>query len=90
MKYSRYERVLGIEYAETGENAPSISVKGQGSSAEEIVRIATRYGIPVIEQPQLTEALFRLPLDTSIPVKWFETVAIIFREVQEIFRRSPP
>ena len=73
---------VGLRYDQTQEAAPSISVKGEALRAEEVVKIAERFGVPVIHDDQLAAALQSLDPESEIPEDLFEAVALILHELE--------
>lgn len=57
------------------QHAPRITASGTGLTAEEILRIADEHGIPLQQDPALTEALAQIPLGEEIPPALYVTVA---------------
>ena len=78
----RYRKAVAIEYQEG--DVPRILLQGALGNAEEMVRIATRFGVPVIEDPSLTKALFHLPVETTIPERLYQALGIVMRKVRQI------
>ncbi|MBN8548187.1 MAG: EscU/YscU/HrcU family type III secretion system export apparatus switch protein [Deltaproteobacteria bacterium] len=74
---SRHERAVGIVYGEQCGETPSISISSEKSEADEVVRIARRFGIPVVENASLARSLSPLDLDSQIPPSLFRAVAIV-------------
>jgi type III secretion system FlhB-like substrate exporter len=60
---------------------PCISVKGVGISADEIVSIARKYRVPVIERRSFAAALSQFPYDKPIPRRLLNAVCEILRYV---------
>jgi len=58
-----------------GENAPTVTAKGSGHVAEEILRIAHENSIPLHEDADLAQLLSRLELGDEIPQALYVTVA---------------
>lgn len=57
------------------EHAPRITATGSGLTAEEILRIADEHGVPLQQDPALTEALAQIPLGDEIPPALYVAVA---------------
>ena len=74
---ARYRSAIGLEYDPNERGAPLVGVKGEYLSADEIVKIARRYGVPIIEKPALAKALRPLELEQQIPDELFEAVAAV-------------
>ncbi|MCB0353130.1 MAG: EscU/YscU/HrcU family type III secretion system export apparatus switch protein [Bdellovibrionales bacterium] len=83
MKRGRqYNRAVGLEYRAKDEQAPTVSIKGDAVSADQVVRIARRFGVPVVEEPELARALSLLQEEEEIPEELFEAVAIILHRLR--------
>ena len=79
--HSEIEKVVGLAY-EPGGALPRVIVKGAGEFAERILRDRDWLrGPAVIRDPQLTEQLFRLPIDGQIGAELFQLVAILLTHV---------
>ncbi len=55
--------------------APTITAKGYGYMAEEILRIAREHNIPIKQDEQLTQLLAQVEIDEEIPEALYEAVA---------------
>ena len=73
---------VGISYTPLKADAPTISVKGFLHDAEEIVKIANRFNVPVVSKSHITEALSTLSVDEHIPESLYEAVAVLFKELE--------
>lgn len=82
-KKNQYRSAIGLHYDADGEGAPTVGVRGERLIADEVVRIAKRFGIPVVEKPELVRALAACELEEEIPEELFEAVAILLKEVEE-------
>ncbi len=58
-----------------GDNAPTVTAKGSGEIAEQIIALAKEHGIPLQENAALSELLSRLDLGTEIPPELYLAVA---------------
>ncbi|WPL19773.1 Flagellar biosynthetic protein FlhB [Thiorhodovibrio winogradskyi] len=56
-------------------HTPRITATGTGLTAEEILRVADEHGIPLQQDPALTEALAQIPLGEEIPPALYVAVA---------------
>lgn len=61
---------------------PLVLASGEGQIADQMVRLARRYNVPVIEQNEIAETLVKLPLGSPIPQRFFQAVAAIFRGIR--------
>ena len=81
---AKYKVAVGLDYDAASSSAPGVTVKGTELSADEIVKLAVRYGIPVVERGTLASALALLDLDQEIPPHLYEAVAIILGQIDKI------
>lgn len=71
-----------------GANAPTVTAKGAGQQAEEILRIAREAGVPLCDNGPLVELLSQLELGDSIPRELYVAVAHIIAFAFELNRTS--
>ncbi len=72
---------VALAYDQGGEAAPRIVAKGADEVAARIRAVAGEAGVPVVSNPPLARALFRLDLDTEIPPEHYQAVAEIIAYV---------
>jgi len=58
-----------------GENSPTITAKGRGSLAQEIIDLALANDIPLDNNPELVKILSSIPLGDEIPEELYVAVA---------------
>jgi len=78
----RFRRAVGLIYDERESDAPQVGVKGESFAADEIVKAAARYGVPVVSNPQLARALSTVDLDSEIPEHLFKAVAVLLSSIE--------
>ena len=77
-------RVIGLQY-DPEHGVPRVSLKAVGRSAEEIIWNSQRSnGPPIVKNPGVLDALYRLPVDADIPADLFELIAIILVHVSAV------
>jgi flagellar biosynthesis protein FlhB len=69
--------------------APVVIAKGADLIAQRIRELAIESEVPIVENPPLARALFRLELDDEIPAEHFKTVAEIIAFVWKLKGRTP-
>ncbi|MEX3772076.1 EscU/YscU/HrcU family type III secretion system export apparatus switch protein [Pseudomonas sp. MYb118] len=68
-------QAIALKY--DGRQAPTLTAKGDEELAEEILRIARDYEVPIYENAELVRLLARLELGDSIPEELYRTIAEI-------------
>ena len=76
---TRFVRAVGLSYDKQA--APTVSVKGMYLSADEMVKLAKRFGVPVVEKAELAQVLEGLDIDQEIPEDLYEAVATILHQI---------
>ncbi|MBR0649320.1 EscU/YscU/HrcU family type III secretion system export apparatus switch protein [Roseomonas terrae] len=79
---------VALAYEQGGEAAPRIVAKGADEVAARIRAAAGEAGVPVVSNPPLARALFRLDLDTEIPPEHYQAVAEIIAYVWRLGGRG--
>jgi len=77
----KYKSAASLFYDETSGEAPILSARGEEVTADKIVSIAQRYGIPVVEDAQLADSLCKLEEGDEIPEELFQPVAIVLNKI---------
>ncbi|KII38095.1 flagellar biosynthesis protein FlhB [Pseudomonas fluorescens] len=68
-------QAIALKY--DGTHAPTLTAKGDEELAEEILRIARDYEVPIYENAELVKLLARMELGDSIPEELYRTIAEI-------------
>ncbi len=72
-----------------GVNAPTISAKGAGALAEEILAVAREHGVPLCDNASLVDLLVNLELGDEIPEALYMAVAYIIAFAYELEGKTP-
>ena len=80
------KRAVALKYDAEIDQSPVVLARGGDNTAEEILRLASEHGIPVIEDPGLVGLLMELELDSEIPSALYEAAAAVFRKLYELDR----
>ena len=75
MAKTYYTADLAVALKYDGKNAPKVTAKGEGLTAEQIIQIAEQHGIPLQTEPELTRILAQIPLGEEIPNELYLAVA---------------
>ncbi|MCK6548285.1 flagellar type III secretion system protein FlhB [Myxococcota bacterium] len=75
---------VAIKYDKEKGKAPKVVAKGMRVHAEKIKEIAKHYGIPILRNVPLAQALNKLDIDEEIPEELYEAVAEVLSFVYKI------
>lgn len=79
-----YFQAFALGLPQGDDSPPVLTARGEYALADEIVRIARRLGVPVVEREELCAALSTLPVEQQIPAGLFQAAAALFAEVRAI------
>jgi flagellar biosynthesis protein len=77
------EKAVALGYDMGLDPAPKILAKGEGSIAEQIIKLAEEHRIPIRKDADLVEILSVLELDSFIPLEAYTAVAEILRYIYQ-------
>lgn len=73
-----------LRYEPGNDNAPHITATGRGELAYVIKELAKSQNIPIYEDAELAQTLYKLGVDTEIPPELYEVIAQILVFVANI------
>jgi flagellar biosynthetic protein FlhB len=79
---------IALAYDRTKNAAPRVLAKGVDSMAARIRETAKAHGVPLVANPPLARALYRVELDADIPAEHFQAVAEIIAYVWRLSRST--
>lgn len=77
MTEPEYKPRQAIALSYDGQQAPTLTAKGDDKLAEAILAIAREYEVPIYENAELVKLLARMELGDSIPEALYRTIAEI-------------
>ena len=80
---------VALRYAPEDCGLPVIVAKGVDAEAALIREAARKQGIPIIGNPELARALYKVALHTTVPEPLLEAVAIVLRWAQQLRGGDP-
>lgn len=80
---------VALAYARGSATAPRLVAKGVDEVAARIREEARNHRVPIVANPPLARALFRLELETEIPPEHFKAVAEIVAYIWRLNARRP-
>ena len=75
---------VAVKYDRTSMKSPKIVAKGARLVAKRIREAAREHGIPLVEDPPLARLLFKIEIDSEIPVTLFQAVAELLAQVYKL------
>lgn len=75
---------VGLRYDQEEGGAPEVVAKGNGIWAEKVLEAAKRYGIPIVRNVPLAQALDKMEVGEEIPEELYEAVAEVLNFVYEL------
>jgi len=87
MKNTR-KKAVALKYDDKTQQAPLVSAKGEGSVAENIIKIAKQNEIPIQEDKDLVEMLSKIELNKEIPSNLYKAVAEVFSFIYKYSKKS--
>jgi len=76
-----------IQYDDKKDQAPRVTAKGLGLVAEKIIEKALAANVPLREDPDLAQALAKLPLGEEIPPNLYRAVAEVLAFIYKLNSR---
>ncbi|MDX1795225.1 MAG: EscU/YscU/HrcU family type III secretion system export apparatus switch protein [Hydrogenovibrio sp.] len=83
------DQSLAVSLEYHGEGAPTVTAKGKGHLAEEIIEIAKAHDIPIKSDDQLVALLSQVELDEEIPQALYEAVVQVLIFAYQITGKQP-
>jgi flagellar biosynthetic protein FlhB len=79
---------VALAYDENSQAAPKVVAKGADAVAARIRALAEESNVPLVSNPPLARALFKLELETEIPAEHYQAVAEIIAYVWRLRGRA--
>ena len=79
---------VALAYDRGARGAPRVVAKGADEVAARIREVAKEAGVPLVANPPLARALYRVDIDTEIPAEHFKAVAEIIAYLWQLRNRS--
>lgn len=82
------KKAVALRYDTTKEKAPRVVAKGQGNTAENIIKIAELHNLPIKKDEDLIELLSKVELDKEVPEALYRAVAEVFSFIYKVSKKS--
>jgi type III secretion protein U len=80
---------VALHYDPEGHGLPVVVAKGVDEAAARIRELAQAHGVPIIRNPELARALYKLPVPAMVPEPLLEAVAIVLRWADQMRCTEP-
>ena len=70
-------QTLAVALAYERPRAPRVVAMGRGWLGDKIIETALAHGVPLQQDPALTEALATVKLETEIPAELYRAIALV-------------
>jgi flagellar biosynthesis protein len=87
MKDNKIQKAVALFY--DGKNSPTVTAKGTGAVADNIIAIAEKHGVPLCDNSALVELLVQLELGDEIPETLYLAVAYIIAFAYQLEGKQP-
>ena len=84
-----YTSDIAVALQYDGQNAPKVTAKGEGFTAQQILAIAEKHGVPLQNEPELARILAQVPLGDEIPQQLYVAVAEVIAFAYFIAGKTP-
>jgi flagellar biosynthesis protein len=89
MPKTYYSSDLAVALKYDGKNAPKVTAKGSGATAEQILAIAEQHGVPLQSESELVKMLAQIPLGDEIPNELYLAVAEVLAFAYFLSGKTP-
>jgi len=82
------QKAVALKYEQKKNNAPKVTAKGEGKTAQKIIQIAKESGVTLKKDENLVELLSKVELDAEVPPEMYKAVAEIFSFLYKITKKE--
>ena len=82
------QKAVALRYNKEKENAPRVVAKGEGHTAENIIKIAKLNDLPIKKDEYLIELLSKVELEKEVPEALYKVVAEVFSFVYKVTKKE--
>ncbi|BCX79113.1 EscU/YscU/HrcU family type III secretion system export apparatus switch protein [Campylobacter sp. 19-13652] len=81
------KKAVALGFKQGRDNAPKVLASGEECTAERIIDLAQKNGIPVREDADLVEVLSKVEINDEIPPNLYKAVAEVFSFLYSITKK---
>ena len=72
------QKAVALKYDAEVSSAPKVTAKGEGFTAQNIIKIAKLHDVPIKKDEDLVELLSKLDVDREVPAEMYKAIAEVF------------
>jgi len=81
------QKAVALKYDASSGSAPKVTAKGEGFTAENIVKIAKLHDVPIKKDEDLVELLSKLDIDKEVPPEMYKAIAEVFSFIYKMTKK---
>ena len=78
------QTAVALKYNREKDQAPRVTAKGEGKTAQKIIELAESHEIPIKKDEDLVELLSKVELDKEVPAEMYKAVAEVFSFIYNV------
>ena len=82
------EKAVALQYDKEKSSAPKVTAKGEGYTAQNIIKIARTHDIPIKKDEDLVELLSNLEVDREVPPEMYKAIAEVFSYIYTLTKKT--
>ena len=82
------KKAVALSYDKSKDGAPKVVAKGERYLADEIIRIADKYDIPITKDEDMIGMLDTIEVNQEIPPQMYKAVAEIFSFIYQLANKK--
>ena len=82
------QKAVALKYDADKSSAPKLTAKGEGYTAENIIKIAKLHDIPIKKDEDLVELLSNLEIDREVPPEMYKAIAEVFSFIYKLTNKE--
>jgi len=81
-------KAVAMKYQTYEDNAPRVLAKGSGEIARKIIEKAKEFDVAIFQNPELTDMLMNVELDSEVPAELYQAVVEVFVWLHETEKKA--
>ena len=81
------QKAVALKYDAQTSSAPKVTAKGEGFTAQNIIKIASLHDVPIKKDEDLVELLSHLEVDREVPPEMYKAIAEVFSYIYKLTKK---